>query len=102
MKFTVYIIIAILQNFQNKILRVTVGAPYYVFNGAILRDNPLPSIKEVIYHSSVKYNFGVTMDPNFIANRFNDHGNSEVERLKRLQPSDSTYMLDNINLMQLY
>lgn len=82
--------IAILQRFQNKILRVIVDAPYYVSNVVIQRDIPVRSIKEVIHQFCVKYSERVLVHPNVLANKLNAHDNSQVRRLKRFQPSDLT------------
>ncbi len=40
--------IAIIQKFQNKILRIVADAPWYVSNGIIQNDLQIPAVKSVI------------------------------------------------------
>jgi hypothetical protein len=47
--------IEILQQFQNKVLRVLVNAPWYVPNGLIYSDLKVPTAREVIAKLSVHY-----------------------------------------------
>ena len=78
--------IAILQRFQNKVLRAIVDAPYYVSNVIIQHDVPFESVKEVIF--SVKYSARVSVHPNVLANQLNVPNINEARRLKRLLPLD--------------
>lgn len=82
----------ILQRFQNKVLRVIVNAPRYMPNRMIQQDIPIPSIKEEIKNSSVKYRERMSVHPNTYANKLFDR--DEVHRLKRFQPC---HLVDRFN-----
>jgi hypothetical protein len=45
----------ILEGFQSKALRMTVGAPWYVWNTVIRRDFQTPTVKAEIHHYSSQY-----------------------------------------------
>jgi hypothetical protein len=47
--------IEILEHFQSKALRMTVGAPWYVPNTVIRRDLQIPTVKEEIRSYSSQY-----------------------------------------------
>ena len=81
--------INILQRFRNKILRSVVDGPYFVTNRVLLYDIPLESDNEAIHRFSSKYCERVSVHPIVLVNRLN-MPNSEVRRLKRLLPFDTT------------
>jgi hypothetical protein len=56
--------IEILERFQSKTLRLIADAPWYVSNLHIRRDLQLPSIKEEISSSSLRYYNRLTTHPN--------------------------------------
>jgi hypothetical protein len=51
-------------NFQSKALRLIADAPWYVPNNYIRHDLQVPSIKEEISHSSLRYYKRLTTHPN--------------------------------------
>jgi hypothetical protein len=51
--------IAILQRYQNNVLRTTVNAPWYITNKVLLTDLKIPTIREEITKFSVKYRYKI-------------------------------------------
>jgi hypothetical protein len=56
--------IEILERFQSKALRLIADAPWYVPNNYIRHDLQVPSIKEEISRSSLRYYKRLTSHPN--------------------------------------
>lgn len=81
--------IAILQRFQNKVLRAIVDAPRYMPNSVIQRDIQIASVSEVIAEFSAKYRKRVLVHPSLLARELFERNVSE-RRLKRFIPSDLT------------
>lgn len=73
--------INVIQRFQNKIFRITVGAPYYVLNMVILQS--LPSVMEEIEGNH----------PNVFATQLLTNNECDVLRLKRYQLTDLVILI---------
>jgi hypothetical protein len=56
--------IEILERFQSKVLRMIVGAPWYMLNMVIRRDLQTPTVKEEIHHYSSQYSACLSVHPN--------------------------------------
>jgi hypothetical protein len=80
--------IEILQRYQNKVLRATVNAPWYISNKVLHTDLKVPTIKEETAKCSVKYRDKITTHPNELASTLLEE--EEPRRLKRFKPTDST------------
>jgi hypothetical protein len=80
--------IAILQRYQNKVLRATVNAPWYISNKVLHTDLKVPTIREEITKFSVKYRDKITTHPNELASTLLEE--EEPRRLKRFKPTDLT------------
>jgi hypothetical protein len=59
--------IEILQRYQNKVLRTTVNAPWYIPNKILHTDVKIPTIREEMTKFSVKYRDKITTHPNELA-----------------------------------
>lgn len=79
--------IAILERFQNKVIRMIVNAPWFVPNTVIASDLNVPSVKKVIQQHSEKYSVRLQVHPNVLANSLMETS-PETRRLKRFKPTD--------------
>jgi hypothetical protein len=59
--------IAILQRYQNKVLRAIVNAPRYISNKVLYTGLKAPTVREEITKFSVKYRDKITTHPNELA-----------------------------------
>lgn len=78
--------IAIIERYQNKIMRIITDAPWYVNNEIIQNDLQIPSVQDVIKMFSQNYRERLTVHPNPLTNslmRISDH-----RRLQRNIPAD--------------
>jgi hypothetical protein len=80
--------IEILQSYQNKVLRATVNAPWYISNKVLHTDFKVPTIREEITQFGVKCRDKITSHPNELASTLLEE--EEHRRLKRLIPTDLT------------
>jgi hypothetical protein len=55
--------IEILERFQSKVLRLIVGAPWYVSNSVIRNDLQTPTVKEEISRFSSHYDVRISVHP---------------------------------------
>lgn len=78
--------IAILQRFQNKILRIITNAPWFVPNAILHKDLKMTTVEEEVKKYSIKYRARLTMHPNELATPLMDL--TGTTRLKRYKPSD--------------
>jgi len=78
--------IEILQKFQNKVLRTTVNAPWYIPNKLLHTDLQIPAIREEITKFSTIHRAKLLIHPNELTS------NLRIEqgpgRLKRYKPLD--------------
>jgi len=80
--------IEILRRFQNKVLRSTVNAPWYVQNTILHTDLQIPTVKAEITNFSTKYREKLITHPNeLIPAILEEEG---PRRLKRLKPIELT------------
>jgi hypothetical protein len=79
--------IEILQQFQNKVLRSIVNAPWYVPNTVLHTDLQIPTVKAEITNFSTKYREKLTTHPNELIPALLEE---ESRRLKRFKPSELT------------
>jgi hypothetical protein len=80
--------IEILQRYQNKALRATVNAPWYIPNKVLHADLKVPKIIEEITKFSVQYRDEMTAQPNELASTLLEE--KQPRRLKRFKPTDLT------------
>jgi hypothetical protein len=59
--------IAILQRYQNKVLRAIVNAPWYIPNKVLYTDLKVPTIREEITKFNIKYRDKITTHSNELA-----------------------------------
>jgi hypothetical protein len=78
----------VLQRYQNKVLRATVHAPWYISNKALHADLKVPTITEEIIKFSVKYRDKITTHPKELASTLLEE--EKTRRLKRFKPTDLT------------
>jgi hypothetical protein len=78
--------IEILQIYQNKVLRATVNALWYISNKVLHSDLKVPTIREEITKFSVKYRDKITTHSNEIALTLLEE--EKPRRLKRFKPTD--------------
>jgi hypothetical protein len=78
--------IEILERFQSKALRMTVGAPWYVPNTVIRRDIQIPKVKEENCRYSSQYRARLSAHPNDLI--VNHMELPENRRLRRHLPND--------------
>jgi hypothetical protein len=78
--------IEILERFQSKILRIIVGAPWYVPTSLIRRDLCCPTVKEEIRRYSSHYGDRLRIHPNRLA--VNLLRLPDNRRLRRFLPTD--------------
>ncbi|GAB0086262.1 hypothetical protein DMENIID0001_002810 [Sergentomyia squamirostris] len=77
----------IMQRFQNKMLRLVLGAPWYVPEFLLHQDLNMPTVEEEIRRHCTSYCARLMVHPNQLAGELAmDTG--EERRLKRLRPSD--------------
>lgn len=79
--------LAMLDRFQNKVLRIIVDAPWYVPNNVILSDLKIPTVKSEIKKYSSRYKDRLFAHPNDTVQHLMED-NNEPKRLKRYKPSD--------------
>ena len=75
---------AILHRYQNKVLRETVNAPWYIPNKVLRADLKVPAIRKEITKFSVKYRDKITTNPNELVSTLLEE--EEHRRLKRFKP----------------
>jgi len=78
--------IAIIQRFQNKVLRVITDAPWYISNDIIQSDLQVPSVQSVIDKYSNMYRARISFHPNSLTHSLMD--NNAPRRLRRTIPAD--------------
>lgn len=79
--------IKIIQNFQNKVLRSFVNAPWYIRNDDIHRDLGIETVVEEIHKFAQKHEQRLHKHQNCEITHLLDHSN-EIRRLKRTKPGD--------------
>ena len=82
--------IEILQKYQNKVLGALVNAPWYIPNKVLHAGFKVPTIREEIAKSRVKYRDKITTHPNELASSLLEE-EEEPRRLKRFKPTDLTF-----------
>ena len=87
--------IEILQRYQNKVLRATVNAPWYISNKVLHADLKVPTIREEITKSSIKYRYKITTHPNEHASILLEE--EEPRRMKRFKPTHLTTRFSSIS-----
>jgi hypothetical protein len=88
--------IEVLQRCQNKVLRATVNAPWYISNKVLRTDLKVPTVREEIAKYSVKYRDKITTHLNELA--FTLLEEEEPRTLKRLKTKDLTTRFSQISL----
>jgi hypothetical protein len=76
----------ILERFQSKVLRMIVGALWYVLNSLIRRDLSCPTVKEKIRRYSSHYGDPLRIHPNHLA--VNLLRLPDSRRIRRFLPTD--------------
>jgi hypothetical protein len=81
--------VEILQRFQNKVLRTTVNAPWYIPNNILHTDLLIPTVREEITKHSIAHKDKLLQHTNqLIPIIVEDQGPT---RLKRFKPADLTH-----------
>jgi hypothetical protein len=80
--------IAIIQRYQNKVLRTIINTPWYIPNKILHTDLKVPTIREEITKFSVKYKDKITTHPKELASTL--LAEEKSRRLKRSKPTDLT------------
>jgi hypothetical protein len=80
--------VAILQRQQNKVLRTTVNAPWYIPDKILHTDLKISTIREEITKFNVKYRDKITTHPKELASKLLEE--EQPRRLKRFKPTDLT------------
>jgi len=80
--------IEIPQQFQNKVLRSIVNAPWYVPNTIIHTDLQIPTVKAEITNFSTKYREKLIIHPNELTPTLLEE--EEPRRLKLFEPTELT------------
>jgi hypothetical protein len=80
--------IAILQRYQNKVLRAIANAPWCISNKVLHTDLKVPTIREEITKFSVKFRHKITTHAKELASTLLEE--EEPRRLKRFKPTDLT------------
>jgi hypothetical protein len=80
--------IEILKRYQNKVLRATAYAPWYISNKVLHTDIKVTTIREEMTKFSVKYRYKITTHPKEFASTL--LADEEPRRLKRFKPTDLT------------
>jgi hypothetical protein len=75
-----------LQRYQNKVLRTTVNAPWYIPNTILRTDLKIPTIREEITNFSLKYKDKITTYPNELASTLLEE--EEPRTLQRFKSAD--------------
>jgi len=77
----------IIQQFQSKLLRTVVNAPWYVSNQLLHNDLHMPSITEEIQRAVTKYNMKTYNHANDLIEHLYNNGPID-RRLRRTWPAD--------------
>lgn len=79
--------VQIIQQFQNKVLRSVVNAPWYIRNSDLHRDLKMETVNEEISKCAVKHNQRLQQHGNMLIHHML-HNAVGIRRLKRTKPTD--------------
>lgn len=80
--------IAVLDTYQNKMVRMITGAPWYVRNKVILNDLGIQSVKEAAHERSKSYKARLESHPNVLVEEDILRKTKKCRRLRKNWPSD--------------